>query len=365
VVLALAAPTRADDPPEIPRVKTLAELRAVAAVDTGDGWSVRLGYGEPDDDLGASWRVLYCLAEPAPADAPDGRPREGPLGDPLGPVSYTWEPTPRANEEALSRMQRAVALTRPGLYCATLPAGAAREMRVTVNAPGERVLARRAFPPEKGQRPAYWHTFAESRPKSADDVPVSVVADEAAAAYPLFRGWPVRLPDEKKPAGEPGAHDDLPGLGGAGEADGLRLTLEGGAFVIATDRGTTRSPNESFLARWWVNGRPVAAPRPGAERAKFQQRLSPKGAPVTVGFGLPDHLPALKPGDRVALRLMYAAEGQRLLPFGTGGVFRQQQMRAVDPDAVDRPLLSNRLEFEVTDELLAEADLPKPDGEPE
>ena len=233
-------------------------------------------------------------------------------------------------------------------------------MRVTVNGPDERVLARQAFPPEKGQRPAYWHTFAESRPKSADDEPVSAVADKAAAAYPLFRDWPVRLPDEKKPAGKPGAHDDLPGLGGAGEADGLRLALEGGAFVIATDHGTTRSPNESFLARWWVNGQPVTAPRPGAERAKFQQRLSPKGAPVTVGFGLPDHLPALKPGDRVAVRLMSAAEGQQLLPFGGEGVLHQQQLRAIDPDAVDRPLLSNRLEFEVTEELLRHADHPRP-----
>ena len=366
---ARAAEPRAEPGDELPRVRTLAELKAVEPVDAGDGWFVRLGYGEPEPGVGASWLVLYCLAEHAGAPEAEQRGLGGGerTGEPFGPVSYLWE---RVSDKRQQRVRQLSAdLSRPGLYCATLPTRGKAAMRVAVHAHGtDRLLGERTFPAAVERPwPVYWQSFAVavSRKEPGQDGAAvvapedlaAIVLDEPMAVYPLFRDAAIEMP--KREAGDDDDDDDgdLPGLGGAGEADALKLSLDDGIFTIAAERVLHGSAQENLIARWWLNGEAVEVklPRPGQ---KLQQQALREDPPqrFEVAFGLPDHLPELKVGDRVGLQVMYAPGGHCPLPIEGLQKIMAELHHAARQNVVDRPLLSNRLEFELTEELLRRAD---------
>ena len=339
----------AAEPLAIPDVKSLADLEASPAIDVGLGWSVRLGVADPGEAAGGPWLVLYCLVDVKP-----DKPRDGGaavVGEPIGPASYEWAiHRPGIVEMKELKTLRMVGV-RPGLFCATLPITEKNGERVlTVFAPGERIIARRSFERRTGPpRPCYWYTFAALRRTGSGDAERQdfVVADDARAAYPLFGPAPMH---------PPATDGELPGAGAPGDADGLRLSLEDGTFVIAADRLMTYAPDELVLARWWVNDEPVVEGVREHRKMKDQAIQLVNTKEMRIAFGLPDHLPALNPGDRIALQVLYAPGGHRhVLPPGVVAAQMQKAQRMMGKDDVARPLLSNRLEFELTDERLAKA----------
>jgi hypothetical protein len=73
---------------------------------------------------------------------------------------------------------------------------------------------------------------------------------------------------------------------------------------------------------------------------------------MRVAAGWPDHLGELKAGDKVGLQVLYSPAMARQIPpknmfaRALGALGRQE------PGAAPVPLLSNRIEFTVTDDLL-------------
>jgi hypothetical protein len=134
----------------------------------------------------------------------------------------------------------------------------------------------------------------------------------------------------------------------------MRLTFREGIFVIHADNKFPADAPSELLARWWVNGQAVAAPVPKeirAEQSGKQFRSSKPVEEAAITFGLPDFLGDLKPGDRVALRLLYSPQGTApLIPMHLAQMMRQQQRYWL------WPVMTNRIEFVVTEELLAKRD---------
>ena len=357
MLVTAARTTAAAEPAELARVETVADLEAVPPVETGDGWSVRLGFAEPD--AGGSWIVLYCLATQSDKARRNDGPDEGVAGEPLGPVWYTLEGRgcPKAQRASL---QRAAFATRPGplLWCEIVPLPAETATTLTILGAKDHALARHEFEQPTKARPHLWHTFVSERGAAAaadngdgdgdgDGEPGTVVADRSDAARP-------RLVDAIVPPGRQAGDDrplPLPGAADAGEADELKLSLTGGAFVIAADRPMIDRPARHLLARWWVNGEPVVArlaERQFAHSGFGQMRQTNE---FRVGLGLPESLGKLKRGDRVGLQVLYCPAGFDRV--SKTGAMKQLMEQMAAASAV--PLLSNHLEFELTKELLAAA----------
>ena len=93
---------------------------------------------------------------------------------------------------------------------------------------------------------------------------------------------------------------------------------------------------------------------------KRQQRV---GNDVMLAFGLPDFLGELKVGDRVALQLLWSPDGQE--PLRTGEMYdRMKKMMRLHMIGWEWPVMTNRIEFTLTDELLAKRDNPIPQSAP-
>ena len=354
MLLTAARPTAAAEAAELARAETVADLDAVRAIETGDGCSVRLGFAEPD--AGGPWVVLYCLATQSDEAPPDDGPDEGVAGEPLGPVWYTLEGRGCPKVQRAS-VRRAAFAARPGplLWCEIVPLPAETATTLTILGAKDHALARHEFEQPRKARPHLWHTFvsergaaaADNAAAAADGEPGTVVADRSDAARP-------RLVDAIVPPRR-GAGDDrpvlLPGAADAGEADGLKLSLNGGVIVITADRPMIDRPARHLLARWWVNGEPVVA-RPVERQfahSGFGQVRQTNG--FRVGLGLPESLGKLKPGDRVGLQVLYCPAGFDRV--SKTGAMKQLMEQVAAASAV--PLLSNNLEFELTRELLAAA----------
>jgi hypothetical protein len=134
----------------------------------------------------------------------------------------------------------------------------------------------------------------------------------------------------------------------------LGLTLADGQFVLETRCVVgLYEPADGLLARWWVNGRPVAAAL-AQDRLQEQQpvdkllrALRQPPAPLRIPAALPQTLGPVKPGDKVALQVMYCPAGFKEL----GVLARRQELEKSGADCflpAFQPLLSNRLEFEAT-----------------
>ena len=71
---------------------------------------------------------------------------------------------------------------------------------------------------------------------------------------------------------------------------------------------------------------------------------------MTIAFALPDFVGDLKPGDRLAVQLLYAPDGHE--PLSSMRMHLAQMMRMQRRDW-PWPVMTNRLEFLLTAELLA------------
>jgi hypothetical protein len=325
------------------------DLRAAPLQRLPDGTELRLGLSDGGDATGP-WRMLYCLVEHG-ADAttqPATRGERGITGRLLGPVAF--EATWREDPDRLKQLMNLLAwkTTYPVLYAGgvKLDRKGAATLRVSSHT-GDPVAMRELSVAEP--RPPIWTDFARRRGGNG-----FVVRDDALPMMPSLSRGGVAVS-----ATQPAADAPLPGdlADTPAAASPLNLSLTDGAFVLRSERKFPNDADYTLLARWWVNDKPVAPREPFPSRLLVQQAMSQRMlglvAELKIDFGLPDFLGELKADDRVALQLLLSPEG-----FEPATSRQQQQMLMQRMRLVDWPwpVLSNRIDFELTADLLAKHD---------
>lgn len=343
VVLGLSATVQlAQAAPEPAEVRTLKDLQAVSPLHLQEGWDVRLGIADPGPIEGP-WKVIYCLTTWTGQGQPPGLSIKGSIpGDVLGPVfySYSWQQTEPARDKVSAVQAKPSGDGAQTLYCGGVLLAWEGTCRVRVMLQSGEVIAESQI---EVRKPAacYWHQFAMLRRQTGARNISSVVPPEAVAVWPRYSQQIAAL---------------------AADPDGvlpLKLSLDDGVFLVRSDTADMVDwPDVQLLARWWVNDRPVVPARPDHVRSMQMGRMVGKSRQMTVALNLPDSLGTLKKGDRVAVQVLYMPGGYADVPKDRPPGMAQMQIIARLLDAkIPRPLLSNKLEFSVTEPMLAK---PKP-----
>jgi hypothetical protein len=161
---------------------------------------------------------------------------------------------------------------------------------------------------------------------------------------PALSGWTRAV--EWKHAENAGGEEDRPLL---------QIVLEKGVLTVRCGVSISLALNEHLLARWWVNGELKPAAEERFETLEKMDRTG-FGREGQAALALPPFLGKLKVGDKVGLQVLYSPQEIERAPW-PDDVDRLEDIRAFknqDPaDAIDVPLLSNRIEFDVTAEMLA------------
>ena len=382
---ATAAPTAANKPMAIPTVRSLETLRTLDATWTRDSRDIRLGLADPGDQAGP-WRLLYCHTKLV---APPGATRHVPPDEPavagsrrLGPVRFAVAPAGRPSAElpmtrrikVLRHLPTRHANDAERLYVASIPANRRGTWQVTVWFRNHRPIARGTFT-VKADTVCPWRAFAKARP-AADRGPgkplivVRTDSDSRMPSYPrLAPIWHLKAGEQFQPPhaalGKAGfLPGQLPPIGGyepryfGGKLQAvkigaialpLRLSLERDRFVIRSHVPMIDWPDETLLARWWVNGRPCVSQMAQLESVKEISRKLRDTKQIDVAFALPDDLGKLKVGTKVTLQVMVCNDRSEPL--------RGQRQRLLHATLIHRwpapqPLLSNRLTFPVTQAML-------------
>ncbi len=312
-------------------VISLTDLQRQPPLDAGNGWTIRVGLGLQRAD--EPWRIVYALAEHESGTAPP-MSYSGPYrGEPLGPVfvdlSRRGDP-PRQMMIATSSLVE-IAAAGPLWYTRTIPLADAGQFDLRIVRGDGAVLAERLVVVTENPT-LHWMTFA---------APQGGLDPQPAAAYPMatiaVRYETIASSGQTRPV--PSDANPLPNQ--------LSLKLENGRFEIAAPR-TVRldgSTADVLLARWWVNGRPVEAPRRMRAEAVQAAQVTVTRFPVAP---LPSVVGA-KPGDTVRLQLLYCPGGyRRFLPPGAQAVAASSFF-----SGSANAMISEPIEFKVTPEMVA------------
>ncbi|MHC4983446.1 MAG: HEAT repeat domain-containing protein, partial [Planctomycetota bacterium] len=386
-------------PPRIPEVGSLVGLRRLTPVTTLDDWQIRLALASPhDDEEGMPWKLLYAHLRYAgknekvsAPDSPYGR--ESALG-PLGySVAHAERPEGPFPEPSVTLTKRLKTLPLFGeerwlerLYCTAVPMPAAGAYRIRVH--GWHSVRRACLAEQVVVVPSAglcaWSGFAAPATADGDGSPgqVKELAARPRPGYPQYpRTYPIWVLERGESFVEtPISRRSLPGrlpapvewLGFRPGGVSLRYKLpegthwlglahEGDRFILRMRESADLS-DEHLLARWWVNGRGVSvAPAEAAEAAEAgEERRPKKDRPIRAGpaearvrFGLPKMLGPVKAGDKVAVQVMYCPHGYAVLSRPKPDCRSTLTLSKVaGPLLPVLPLLSNRLEFEVTAAML-------------
>jgi hypothetical protein len=255
------------DTPSIPIVKTWGELRKQPAIDLGRGVSVRLGIEAAECGL-AEGVFVYCMTEGyAPPEKWEEVDHFGPLflaltygdGKELDVWRYGIGLVPHRKVPAgLDKCQllflRRVVVVRPGVV----------RVRVENRVPGAepRLVAIGELKEAKTGHPFLRLDY--TGPKRTAGQTEFIVQNSAAAlpSWPEFcelvsqgavGGTEIRQP----------AEESLPKLIPDAPSPGLEVTVADGVLIVRSKtRIGTYGPEHHFLARWWVNDKPVSVPVP-------------------------------------------------------------------------------------------------------
>jgi hypothetical protein len=350
---------------EIPDVSSVEELLALKQVRVGD-WGVRVAVADAGPDAGP-WKLLYCYAE----YAGDGEPtvtatcytedvRLGPL-----PLEISWHvrrPRTLKHDPRLVRKLETVRrrLPRRGLYCQTIPLAWKGTCYVLLRGPGDTAALERGIVVNEPQ-PCYWQPMARLV-RLGEDAKDNVhfenhVRDECYAAFPQMNAF---IDDERLHQRDPAKPTPLPGTLPAGaEWDNfgkLELSVRGGECLVRC-RGTkmTNWPDSFLLARWWVNGKTLtrAYNTEAAQRLVVLGRMIRATEDETVKLHVPSCFGEVKAGDTVGLQVLYAPARFQILPEHAAEWQIDRMPYGLLAEAARLPLLSNRVEFRVTPEILS------------
>ncbi len=364
VALVLCTVSAAD----VPGVCTMDDLQQLKPTSIGNGWTVRYALAESGAEAGP-WLLLYCLAEYAGADEhPSLILNVNHEREIVGSLSYSFLPvgTDRVvkQQQHLSLQMRPLE-TKRALFCAALPVTAAGKYRLEIAYPLGTPLASKDIV-INNPKPSYWQQFANTRHDI--DKTYFVVEARPNAARPIFTGVRNVLPDRFVPQNVNPADNEvaLPGaipLRGGWEIPylanpkipnsyPLKLVLDGLTLTVSSDTGKmTDWPDYYLLARWWVNGKPVAPHVPENIKMDMFGRAVSATPKLTITLGLPETLGMLNVGDKVRLQLLYCPEGTELL--ATQHLSQQVHIGVRDIDrTISVPLLTNPIEFLVTQMML-------------
>jgi len=343
---------------EIADVRTLDDLLALAPIEAAGGYKVRVGISDAGPAAGPVM-VLYCWAErssgaatrPTTGESYDGAAEE------LGPLLFeiAWPLQDRIEQRRrLVQIQEQIG---PSLYAASVPLEPLRKAKVVMRDRAETLVAERALPIERP--PHVWHAFV--REVFGKNGAVSaVVADEPSPAVVRLCGGIPR--NDGPPTTRPASMTLFRIEDDPSPQSPLTLSLHDGAFVLKCSAGKLLDlPAELLLARWWVNGKPVAAMKDPKRRqhAMQQARAVRETGDLRIAFGLPDFLGDVKAGDRVSVQVIYSPDGWE--PVSVEGQMRQMMQRMQRLRSMNAPLwpiVSNRIEFVLTEEMLKERDHP-------
>jgi hypothetical protein len=340
LALTFAAAACASETGSLGHVRTLADLQSQPVLHTDDGWQVQLGWGE-SGPAGGPWIIVYAYAKYVRNAQRPGSPEASIANPPLGPVTVraAWN-----NEVGAERASEAISQTLPGdiqmtpkdgPYCQAVPLTWPGTCVVQVRQASGKVLAARKF--TVADSPAcYWHDFAQLYGEGGMH---TVVETQTAAMYPVLDGTaPFVPPNPSRPL--PGYMDE----------PSFTLELRNGNFIVTSSVQMVEWPDYCLMARWWVNGKAVpAVPVPGHDNgARDIARRISGTRQMTVNFGYPAALDA-KAGDKVALQVMYVPEIEPLFAEGPPPDAFSLEMGNDYPVV---PLLSNKIEFVVTQDLI-------------
>jgi hypothetical protein len=354
---------------EIPLIRSVEELRAhkVPAVAI-PGWDLYLGLAEAGGSAGSAM-LIYCLAEPRGGGDPNAIHVTDPAGDKsLGGLVH-WRLKEKGSKavtliEKHSDYEPNYPNTNPMLFCDVICPHRKGDFTVEVLSPDGTLLASAGFKVAE-VRPVYWHLFsitaktANREPQPADGPPRKKEAEFVAGGptcaalprYPARRPMrePVRsaLPGQLPPVEAPAAATEPGAIDKVGTLD---LSLDkGGILRIRCGESMDDDVELHFLARWWLNGKPVAAPT-GVGRPISRARAVRSVNELEVPFGLPDCMKEAKAGDEVGLQVLYCPLGWQMLGDLDQAAFRDSSF--------SMPVLSNRIAFKLTAEMLAGAAAP-------
>jgi hypothetical protein len=335
----------AQEPPAIPVVKTLDDLRKAPPVALARGQELRIGVTEGAESFGG--RLLYCLLGESRPDASD------PGGDPeawLGPLMVRIIEGRDGNEVTGALPEAPPPRGGESFCCTLVPTPAIGTYHVELveakgkDRPAERVVMRSTIE-VKDATPCYWHRFAVAADGDGDRL---VMMPQPTAARPRFAGatefgWPA---DSKGELALDGLDREQP----------LELSVdlsvaEPQVHVKASSQ-ILDSAKDHLLARWWVNGKPIAASSPEAKAAKPQGWRMSFTKELSMPLVLPKSLGALKEGDKVSVQLLYCPAGIKPCYAGKPPASKQQQFipRIISHPA-SLPRASNVVEIVVTKEL--------------
>ncbi len=338
----------------IPDVATFADLLSQPAVRVGD-WDCRVGVADPGEIAGPI-RQLYCLADwKGVGEAVNGSGTST-NGDALGPLKLllNWD----GDKTRVADIQRQISSWGKGarfLFMSSVML--ARPGVCTVSLVGERsdqpIWARKLTinPPASSA----WQRFAAWSPVHALDANVSKVAAVVSTfdgASPIVSGTSEQ--DELWKGEIPGiVHADAPGL---------KLSIKDKRFAV--DSGDSLMldwPDENLMARWCVNGKPIVpivSPESAQQASKGRQVNFTKH--VEVGFGLPTDIGDVKPGDTVALQVMYSPGPITAVSADAHLIQTAHSRESKKTGHLLTPTVSNKLEFVLTQELLSLVRTPLP-----
>ncbi len=382
-VLTICGSTKAAE--EIAHVKDIAQLRALKPIRLKDGTDIRLGFGEGGRDADP-WKLIYCLAKYAERKNGTHISISGKIfGEFLGPVFYDSVAVNHDRERERPKVEIEMNIDSDALraeeelFCGLILLVHKGVHLTQVMLQDGTVLQEMKFTVAT-EPVCYWQNFADEQQFLAgkDNTSGTCVDRDTFAVHPRFDGtYPIfRINENTNPAQFPdtGVRNKERGnfLPGAISLKGcelfqkvatvphkvsrkfypLHLSLNGDAFVIESVVPMMDEFDDTLLARWWVNGKPIAAKRTNEFREKARGRLVDFIKTAKVAFDLPKCLGKVKVGDKVKLQVLYSLSGYSPIPLGhrdgedaTGGETPWKNMTP--------PLLSNPLEFTITKKLLS------------
>jgi hypothetical protein len=338
----------------IPKISTVEQLRAQPVVHLPTGWDIRLGISMPDKEAGP-YAVLYADVQ---GKNPAALVQDGDAGKWLGPlfVRTQWEERRRAELEEKSGRQA----MPTGLYALAIPVHDGK-CHITID-DGKSTVWDDTIPFDNVPATP-WQPFvglsnikvqavrASGRslavvPQFLSDQPLFNFDDFSATrkdAEILFKkSLPLAMPlDPAWLAPVAGAKPGTPPLALAIDGDQFTLIAEGRRMIDA--------PDEVLLARWWVNGKAILPDPSTRQKLMEDTRKMSETDRFAVIFNYPETL-AAKEGDTLTLQVLYAPHGYERASDDS------LKLAEVISQSPAMPLLSNRLEFKLTKELLAARD---------
>ena len=383
-VLTICGPTKAAE--EIAQVKDIAQLRALKPIRLKDGTDIRLGIGDGGRDADP-WKLIYCLVKNAESKNGTQISISGKIsGEILGPVFYDCvaanddRERGRPKVEIEIKMDDVAPRAEEDLFCGLILLAHKGVHLTQVMVQDGTVLQEMKF--TVATEPAcFWQNFADEQQFLAgkDNTSGTCVDRDTFAVHPRFDGtYPIfRINENTNPAQFPdtGVRNKDRGnfLPGAISLKGceffqkvataphkvsrkfypLHLSLNGDAFVIESVVPMMDMFDDTLLARWWVNGKPIAAKRTNEFRQKARGRLVDFIKTAKVAFDLPKCLGKVKVGDKVKLQVLYSLDGYTPIPLGHRDGVDAARCETPWENNMTPPLLSNPLEFTITKELFS------------